>query len=82
VTVSKLYIVGELSTAGELYVAGEPCGSGRAMWQWASAVAVGKLGVFGRSLAFDPVLAQMSQWPTAPTSRRNISSKATSTYMD
>jgi hypothetical protein len=47
-----------LYTAGELYIAGD-------VWQWASCVAVGKLGVFGRSLASDPVLAQVSQWPTA-----------------
>jgi hypothetical protein len=37
VVVSKLY------TAGELYITGELCDSGRAMWQWASYVAVGKL---------------------------------------
>jgi hypothetical protein len=60
VTVGKLYTVGELYIAGEPYVAGELCGSGQAVWRWASCV--GCLG----SLASDPVLAQMSNWPTAP----------------
>jgi hypothetical protein len=64
---------------GKLYIAGELCGRGRAVWPWASCGAVGELascniagelcgsdelcggGVFGCSLASDPVLAQMSQ---------------------
>ena len=44
VAVGKLYTTGELYVAGELYIAGEPCGIGRAVRQWASCVAVGKLG--------------------------------------
>jgi hypothetical protein len=68
--VGKLYTVG---TAGELYIAGEVCGSGQAVRQ------VGKLWVFGRGLASDPVLAQVSQWPTAPMGRRSRRSAATNT---
>jgi hypothetical protein len=50
VTVGKLYTVG---TAGELYIAGEVCGSGQAV---------------GAAWHPDPVLAQLSQWPTATNS--------------
>jgi len=60
VTVGKLYTVG---AAGELYIAGKVCGSGQAVRQW--------LG-----LTSDPVLAQVSQWPTF--AGFNISHKALS----
>jgi hypothetical protein len=48
-------IMGKLYAAGELCIAGEVCGSGE-VWQWASCVIVGKLGVVGRrSPNFDTV---------------------------
>ena len=42
--------VNELHTVGKLYTAGELCGSGRAVWQWASCVAVDKLCGSGQAV--------------------------------
>ena len=46
--------VGKLCTADALYVAGELCGSGQAVWQFAS------YECLGRGLTSDPVLALLS----------------------